>query len=459
MSDARASRPSRPAAAAASRSSSRRTAGARHVCGRGAALTLVVCAPGYPGSTAEAQPAMDAFAAAAAAQAAGVEGAASCRPSTSRPRRPGSTAWRRPTPALALVPLPFCLQHRAALRLAPRARRSRRAARRRSRGRWSPPAGAVSAAAGARRASSSSRFAGYVPRFVRGPALGAWGELPPRRHDQPLGRVLSGAAARQRGRTRSRCCSTARRPRPCRRSPFAAKLQVVTRSAPLPVSVLCDRRRPRAGVEARSRSLKALPSLGGRRPGRRRSPACGSRASWPARPGGAGRARRPFERAESDDADAAAGRPRRRGWPAGACAPRCASRRRFDRRSAPAGGSAGATVPPAGGCRRAAREAEAAFARRPDLPVAGARELFLRGGARRRGPRAGAARRDARPRLADRARERRRAPRARWPPRPCSSASGAGGAPRRPPSAPTGWRSPSASRPASARPPPTTASR
>src|SRR5512139_1894218 len=72
------------------------------------ALTLVVCAPGYPGSTAEAQPAMDTLAAAVSAAAnwkTGELGAVYFETESA-----GLERIALPDSALVLVPLPFWLK-------------------------------------------------------------------------------------------------------------------------------------------------------------------------------------------------------------------------------------------------------------------------------------------------------------------------------------------------------------
>jgi hypothetical protein len=78
-----------------------------------APFTLVVCAPGYPGTTAEAQPTLDAFAA-AAAEAAGWE-RGKLAAVYHETERGGLEGIAKPDAAFALVPLPFLIEHGAAL--------------------------------------------------------------------------------------------------------------------------------------------------------------------------------------------------------------------------------------------------------------------------------------------------------------------------------------------------------
>src|SRR5919201_1662022 len=91
-----------------------------------AAATLVVCAPGFPGSTAEARPTMDAFANAVAQ--AGQLPAGSL--SAVYEETEGGCVRRlaQPDAALVLTPLPFFLDHDKELRLVPRLSAVRRAA-------------------------------------------------------------------------------------------------------------------------------------------------------------------------------------------------------------------------------------------------------------------------------------------------------------------------------------------
>jgi len=76
-------------------------------------------------------------------------------------------------------------------------------------------------------------LAGYVPRFVRGPALGSWGELPPTVTITFSGAVLSscGEPLPARGWP---CSSTMPGGGAADDLPFAAKLGVVTQVRPAP---------------------------------------------------------------------------------------------------------------------------------------------------------------------------------------------------------------------------------
>jgi hypothetical protein len=210
--------------------------------------TIVVCAPGYPGSTAEAASAMDAFAAALAAAARQPRGAFAAE--YHETEAGGMARLARPDADVLLAPLPFFLEHEAALRLAARAQ-------------------AVTAenesteqyALVARKGKLAGPSAldgweilgtvGYAPRFVRGPVLGAWGELPATTRISFSGSVLSAlrrAAAGQKVAVlldRAQASGLAS-------LPGASDLEVVTRSAALPAALVAtvgDRvSAPRAGA-------------------------------------------------------------------------------------------------------------------------------------------------------------------------------------------------------------------
>ena len=151
--------------------------------------TLVACAPGYPGSTAEAQPAMDAFAGAAGAAAGWAPGELAARYHESEAA--GLARFTQPDAALALVPLPFYLAHRQELGLTPRLA-------------VAPEGGSATetwslvAHAGSIRNNTDlegwrlASLAAYAPRFVRGVALGGWGPLPSTVELVPGGAILSG---------------------------------------------------------------------------------------------------------------------------------------------------------------------------------------------------------------------------------------------------------------------------
>jgi hypothetical protein len=211
-------------------------------------IVLVVCAPGYPGSTAEAQPALDAFAA-AASEAAGLP-AGRFGAVYHETEKGGLERVRKPDAAFALVPLPFLLQHGAALELAPRLAAVRKGGEASEawtlvakKGRVTGPA----SLAGWQVAS----LAGYAPGFVRG-ALGAFGRLPESARIVQTGQVLSflrkAAAGEEVALLLDREQADA-----LQSLPFAGDLEVVARSAPLPGAILCA-----VGKRASPAEAKAL---------------------------------------------------------------------------------------------------------------------------------------------------------------------------------------------------------
>jgi hypothetical protein len=218
-----------------------------------------VCAPGYPGSTAEAQPAMDAFAAAVAT-------AAGWRPGELKAvyhetEKAGLARLAAPDAALALVPLPFWLQHREALGLAPHLQAVQQGGE--AAEAWSLVVSSGAASGPADLAGYEIvSLAGYVPRFVRGPALGSWGELPPAVTITFSPAVLTGLRKAS-GGARVAVLLDSAQAAALPTLPYAAKLKVVARSRPLPVSVLCTvgRRMPAARLAA---LVKGLTSLGAR---------------------------------------------------------------------------------------------------------------------------------------------------------------------------------------------------
>jgi hypothetical protein len=205
--------------------------------GRGAApdrLALVACAPGWPGTTAEAQRGMDALVSALARSAGLPEGSMSgvYLPA----EQEGLARLSQPDAAVALVPLPFFAKHAAALKLEPRlgvvlqgeeapgdvwtlvARK----------GRITSPA----ALAGLTLSSS----AGYAPGFVRG-ILSSWGQLPGDVRIVQSSQVLSALRKAASGADVAVLLDGAQS-RSLSSLPFSAELEVVARSAPVPAAVI-----------------------------------------------------------------------------------------------------------------------------------------------------------------------------------------------------------------------------
>ena len=197
------------------------------------ALTLVTCAPGFPGTTEEAQPAMDALAVSlgrGAALAPGALGAVYLPDEAEGVARLGA-----PDAALALVSLPFFLRHGAALGLTPRlmVARSGDGALERwtlvaKKGRVSKPADLA--------AFTVLSTAGYAPAFVRG-ALGAFGRLAPSTQVTATSQTLSALRKAAAGADVAALLDGPQG-EALATLPFAGDLEAVARSAPVPVALL-----------------------------------------------------------------------------------------------------------------------------------------------------------------------------------------------------------------------------
>jgi hypothetical protein len=196
--------------------------------------TLVVCAPGAPGTTEEAQGALDAFARSVAARAGLPAGslAAIYLPAEDA----GVARLREKDAALALVSLPFFLKHEKALGL--RAELQPAPLGVGATERWSLVArkGTVSGPA-ALDGFTILSSAGYAPAFVRGAALGGFGKLPASVKIEPSTAVLSAlrrAAAGEKVAVLLDGAQSAALPS----LPFAKDLEVVAQSPALPAGIL-----------------------------------------------------------------------------------------------------------------------------------------------------------------------------------------------------------------------------
>ncbi|MGD8438993.1 MAG: hypothetical protein PVG53_00550 [Holophagae bacterium] len=227
--------------------------------GAGDGLRLIVCAPGYPGSTAEAQPAMDGLAEAAAEAAGWSPGTLAA--AYFENEAAGLSALDESHAGLALVTLPFFLEHRTSLDLRPvllAVPTGRKATEP-----WTLVAGAGKVTTPADlRGWTVVSLAGHSERFVRGPALGDWGELPDGVTISFSGRVLTSLRKAARGEPVA-VLLDAEQAAALDTLPFADQLEVVHRSPPVPVSVLCtvDDRVPEERAQA---LIAALSSLAGR---------------------------------------------------------------------------------------------------------------------------------------------------------------------------------------------------
>jgi len=218
---------------------------------------IVFCAPGAPGTTEEAQPAMDAFAAALAAKAGLPAGELGATYAASEDV--GRARLRAADAALAIGSLPFFLKHekslalRAELQPVPQGRGGVE--------RWSLVArkGRIETPASLDGFTILSA-AGFSPGFVRGPALGSWGRLPASVRIVQSAAVLSAlrrAAAGEQIAVLLDGAQEAALPT----LPLASELEVVARSGPLPVGIVAvvDRRAPARWEKIRA-ALRELPS-------------------------------------------------------------------------------------------------------------------------------------------------------------------------------------------------------
>ena len=200
-----------------------------------APITLVICAPGYPGSTKEAQPSMDALAA-AAAKSTGWE-PARLAAVYHEAEDAGVARLREKKPMLAMVPLPFYLAHASALKLTARAEAVEKDGK---------PAVVWTLVAKKGRVTSASQLAGfnivslaaYAPAFIRNVALAKWGQLPADVTFTPTGQVLSALRKAANGDNVAVLLDPGQAAS-IPTLPFAAELEVVTTSPPVPGVLLC----------------------------------------------------------------------------------------------------------------------------------------------------------------------------------------------------------------------------
>jgi hypothetical protein len=215
------------------------------------AHTLIVCAPGAPGSTDEARPRMDALAAAVSARA-GTRIAARYEPSED------ACVAQLASSALGLVSLPFFLAHERELGLVPRLQavaRGRPGLERwalvGARGRIAGP----SALAGYTIVSSAA----YAPGFVRGVVLGGFGAVPPSVVLEQSSAVLSALRRAASGEPVAVVLDPTQQAA-LASLPFASQLQVVAQSPPVPAGlvVTVDARIPAMEWSGLERALVGL---------------------------------------------------------------------------------------------------------------------------------------------------------------------------------------------------------
>ena len=214
---------------------------------------LVVCSPGSPGTTESAQPRMDAFAAALSAKA-GVSLAAVYDPADT------SCAKRVASAAIAIVTLPFYLEHAKDLDLHPRldiVQKGRPAL-----DRWALVAqkGRITSA-DALSGFTIVSTAAFAPGFVRGSALHELGRLPANVTVHASSAVMSALHRAADGEPVA-VLVDGQQEAALSTLPFAAKLEVVAHSPPMPTGlvVTIDSRMPSKAWQSIEAALLAMTS-------------------------------------------------------------------------------------------------------------------------------------------------------------------------------------------------------
>ncbi len=197
--------------------------------------TLVVCAPGYPGSTIEAQPSMSGFAAAAATLA-GVK-PESLSAIYYEQEAAGVAHLKQPDATLAMVPLPFFLSHARELKLTPVLQAVQKGGAANEAWTLVAKRGRLQNVA-ALDGFELFSLAAYAPQFIQKVALQGYGPLPATLKYTASPAVLSAlrrASAGENVVVLLDATQVAALPK----LPFAAELETVKQSAPLPSVLLC----------------------------------------------------------------------------------------------------------------------------------------------------------------------------------------------------------------------------
>jgi hypothetical protein len=218
-------------------------------------VTLVACAPGYPGTTAEAQPSMDALAAAVARVAGWAPGQVQAGYAPTEQEGLARLAQAQ----VALVPLPFFLKHGAALGLTARLLVEQQGLGPTERWTLVAKKGRVATPADVAGLTVLS-IAGYAPAFVRGVLGPAW-RLPEATRVTESSQVLSALRKAVKGDPVAVLLDGAQG-NALPTLPFAAEVDVLARSAPLPAAVVATvgGRLTPARWAALEKSLLALPA-------------------------------------------------------------------------------------------------------------------------------------------------------------------------------------------------------
>lgn len=206
---------------------------------------IVIAAPGFPGTTAQAQPTMDRFAAALAATSS--RSATALATAYFESETAGMAALARPAARYALVPLPFYLKHADAARLTPRLLVDEGGGSAQS---WSLAAarGKVQDAAGLG-GWEILGTPGYAPGFVR-MALAGWGKIPADTRVAPSAGILSALRRAASGEARVAVFLDRAQAAALPTLPFAPSLDVVATSPELPSTLVCTVGAPGSGRSA-----------------------------------------------------------------------------------------------------------------------------------------------------------------------------------------------------------------
>lgn len=225
-------------------------------------LSVIVCAPGYPGTTETAQPTMDAFAHSVATAARWKNGGLAAE--YFQTLEGGLARLAEDDAALALVDLPFYLTHRdalglkALLQVTPASGAAERYSLVARRGALAGPQSLAG--------WEVHGMQGYAPRFVRGVLLADWGPLPDSAEIRFTSRIVSSLRRAAAGENVAVLLDAAQAAA-LSRMPFAEDVETVVQSPPLGSSVLCSVG-GRLSPEATAALIPALTNLSGTAEGR-----------------------------------------------------------------------------------------------------------------------------------------------------------------------------------------------
>ncbi|HUD72049.1 MAG TPA: PhnD/SsuA/transferrin family substrate-binding protein [Dongiaceae bacterium] len=195
---------------------------------------ILVVAPGFPGTTAQAQPTMDLFAKALSAAAG--RPAASLATAYFESEAGGLAALAKPAARYALVPLPYYLKHAGNPPLTPRLLVEEGGGTTQI---WSLAAarGQVHGATGLA-GWELTGTPGYSPGFVR-MALAAWGALPADTRITPTAGILSALRRAAAGDAKVAVLLDRAQTAALPSLPFASSLEIVATSPALPSTLFC----------------------------------------------------------------------------------------------------------------------------------------------------------------------------------------------------------------------------